>query len=739
MKRKVCIIFCVELLLIFSEVLTADPVTFSNIEVVAIRDNSVVIRWDTDIPATGQVEYGLGTSYGLLTDEDGLSYWQQIEVTGLTEGTGYHFRIRAVDYEENETISGDSTFITRTQAELDSIVRAARTMGDLPKVYYIKTDGNDSYNGLSIDSAWATLSYAQYQLQPGDSLLILDGSYYNDEFVAQINGIPEFPITIKAYNGTPTFIESGTARTLNLFNFGDPYAAPGAPYPIEYYNVDGFRAENYDQTFTTYYESNNLNLTNIYTKNCKYAVHFHRGCHNIIMRNFTVENAYYAPFHFWYYNHHNKLENAIVTGTIYDHGLIDFHTDNDYCTIDSVSFNGEMTAGEAIYVHGDYGTNDYNVLMNIEIEMMVTDTTTGYECVDIWSIGYGNYFENFILTQIKGRCSVVSLGSAEESGDFHLKNATLVSAGGHGVYIEPPNHIASITLENLTIENVNHAEYYSDIVVHFPQYIDSLVLRDIKGDSSNFNIDTYEGLTNVEIIEFTDNRVFSTNYVNTSPVYYPDRSGVSVEEEGNRLVSYYNATIVPSIDSLSVLVIQWDTTGTFYKKWQEICESPAVITSHTVGDLHPNSIVEVKVNSIHYDTFTADTAGWIAFDYTGGFSQDTVIFEAEVISSVVEEIIVNKNPSIYSLSQNFPNPFHSSTEIRYQLPADNSTEHVRLDIFDASGRLVRNLINERYKAGYYQVTWDGKDINNQSVSGGIYFYHLIAGNYKTEEKMILLR
>jgi len=96
-------------------------------------------------------------------------------------------------------------------------------------------------------------------------------------------------------------------------------------------------------------------------------------------------------------------------------------------------------------------------------------------------------------------------------------------------------------------------------------------------------------------------------------------------------------------------------------------------------------------------------------------------------------------PRVYRLFEVLPNPFSQITEIRYQIPADNNIEHVRLDIFDASGRLIRNLVNEGHKAGYYQVTWDGKNANNQSVSAGVYFYRLTAGNYKAEEKMILIR
>jgi len=196
MIRKTGITLCLELLFVYFGVLSAESITLSNIEVSAIRNNSAVISWDSETAATGQVEYGSWKCYGSITDQEGLSYWHSIEVTGLTEGTDYHFRIKAADCEGNETVSGESFFTTRTQMELHSIVRAARKNGDDPIVYYMSPDGNDSWSGLSLDSAWASLSHAQNQLQPGDTLFIADGTYINDMFVAQTCGTPEAPITI---------------------------------------------------------------------------------------------------------------------------------------------------------------------------------------------------------------------------------------------------------------------------------------------------------------------------------------------------------------------------------------------------------------------------------------------------------------------------------------------------------------------------------------------------------------
>jgi hypothetical protein len=93
-------------------------------------------------------------------------------------------------------------------------------------------------------------------------------------------------------------------------------------------------------------------------------------------------------------------------------------------------------------------------------------------------------------------------------------------------------------------------------------------------------------------------------------------------------------------------------------------------------------------------------------------------------------------PGIAYLGQNFPNPFNPETTIQYNLkvPAD-----VKINIYNIRGQKVKTLVNEHKKAGDHFVIWNGKDINNKSVSSGLYFYTLSADKSKTTKKMILLR
>ena len=93
----------------------------------------------------------------------------------------------------------------------------------------------------------------------------------------------------------------------------------------------------------------------------------------------------------------------------------------------------------------------------------------------------------------------------------------------------------------------------------------------------------------------------------------------------------------------------------------------------------------------------------------------------------------------YSLSQNCPNPFNSTTLIQYSVVSDHSLPHITLKIYNLLGQEVRTLADERKKPGYYTATWDGRDSVGREVSSGIYFYRLSAGGFTATKRMVLMK
>jgi len=88
-------------------------------------------------------------------------------------------------------------------------------------------------------------------------------------------------------------------------------------------------------------------------------------------------------------------------------------------------------------------------------------------------------------------------------------------------------------------------------------------------------------------------------------------------------------------------------------------------------------------------------------------------------------------PASFTLSQNYPNPFNPTTVIRYSLSGNHFTT---LKVFDALGKEIVTLINEKQNPGTYEAEFDGS-----GLPSGVYFYKLTAGGFSDTKRMILLK
>ena len=91
-------------------------------------------------------------------------------------------------------------------------------------------------------------------------------------------------------------------------------------------------------------------------------------------------------------------------------------------------------------------------------------------------------------------------------------------------------------------------------------------------------------------------------------------------------------------------------------------------------------------------------------------------------------------PTEFALAQNAPNPFNPETEIHYSVPEPVT---VRIDIYNTLGQRVRTLIEAYHNPGVYAINWNGRDMNGQKVTAGVYIYNMQAGSYVEGRKMTL--
>ncbi len=92
--------------------------------------------------------------------------------------------------------------------------------------------------------------------------------------------------------------------------------------------------------------------------------------------------------------------------------------------------------------------------------------------------------------------------------------------------------------------------------------------------------------------------------------------------------------------------------------------------------------------------------------------------------------------SLLLVRRSHPNPFTSTTTIRYELPEPGA---VVVTVYDLCGRRVRTLVSGRTAAGVHEVTWDGKNDSGADLAAGVYFCTVACGSRRATSRMVIVR
>ena len=171
--------------------------------------------------------------------------------------------------------------------------------------------------------------------------------------------------------------------------------------------------------------------------------------------------------------------------------------------------------------------------------------------------------------------------------------------------------------------------------------------------------------------------------------------------------------------------------------WIDLAAMGAIMTTSGPFTIKPNEPVEIIVAYV----VGRGATSLESVDVTKKIANDAIGFYNTNFSYVpvgVNEKPQTQLPTKYSLSQNYPNPFNPSTTISYAIPVVETlratSQQVTLKIYDILGREVATLINQKQRAGNYEVQFDATNLTS-----GVYFYQLKSGSFIESKKMVLLK
>jgi hypothetical protein len=141
-------------------------------------------------------------------------------------------------------------------------------------------------------------------------------------------------------------------------------------------------------------------------------------------------------------------------------------------------------------------------------------------------------------------------------------------------------------------------------------------------------------------------------------------------------------------------------------------------------------------HTVYLGTFTDSIyVGILAFSEYGNNMNIDYIRLLGRISGINEGTLTNL--VVTQLNTSKPNPITNGlTYLSFSLAEPSQ---VALRIFDASGRLVKTLVNEYKNSGVYDINWNCRDDYSRKVAEGVYFYKLETPNQTFTKKLVLMK
>lgn len=145
------------------------------------------------------------------------------------------------------------------------------------------------------------------------------------------------------------------------------------------------------------------------------------------------------------------------------------------------------------------------------------------------------------------------------------------------------------------------------------------------------------------------------------------------------------------------------------------------------GQSWTHHILDTETSTTRDIKFVDENNGWILCD--NGKIYNTKNNGGYLTS--IDNKLENNDRLMYTLLNNYPNPFNPNTNIEFTIP---EREYVELNLYNILGQKVKILLNKEISGGHHTVRFNG-----ENFSSGIYYYQLKTNKYSIVRKMLLLK
>jgi len=158
----------------------------------------------------------------------------------------------------------------------------------------------------------------------------------------------------------------------------------------------------------------------------------------------------------------------------------------------------------------------------------------------------------------------------------------------------------------------------------------------------------------------------------------------------------------------------------------------------TTWDWFPHTLYEDRArNNFSYDV-NGDGVDDIHFADWPGPSL-VYLYTGDPSYTEIDEPPAGELVNTLALFNNYPNPFNSSTVLKFHIPESKRGVKTKLTIYNILGEKVRTLLDKPLQGADYEIIWDGKDASGKDVPSGTYFAELRFGYVFKRIKLQLLK